>query len=244
MRSGRLPAAEIRHVFFDAAGTLFRLREPLAALYTNLALRHGFQIREGVDLQREIHRRFHGEFRRSPPLRFPGASPEEIPLLEQEWWKNLVEKVFRGLGSFPAWEPFFTDLYETFRGAGAWQLEPACRETLMRLHALGYSLGIISNFDTRLHDLLKELQISEFFQQITLSSLAGTAKPEREIFQFALRQAGAEATTSLHVGDDRIEDFEAALRAGLHALWYTPKDPGASSGLRLRSLADLPAFLI
>ena len=60
----------------------------------------------------------------------------------------------------------------------------------------------MSNFDSRLYEILIGLSIDRFFDSVTLSSFAGAAKPSPAIFQRALRKHGVAARDALHIGRD------------------------------------------
>ena len=57
--------------------------------------------------------------------------------------------------------------------------------------------------------------MEHFFDSVTISSLAGSAKPAPQIFQHALDQHVVGPEEAVHVGDDLREDFEGATNAGL-----------------------------
>src|SRR5438477_376748 len=76
---------------------------------------------------------FRRYFAAAPPMAFPDASPTQIPTLEKQWWKTLVQDVFSSLGIFPRFEEYFAALFEFFARAEAWKLYPETIETLAQL---------------------------------------------------------------------------------------------------------------
>jgi putative hydrolase of the HAD superfamily len=113
---------------------------------------------------------------------------------------------------------YFERVFELFRSAAAWELYPDARPALERLRARNYRLGVISNFDSRLDDLLMNLGIGDFFEHVILSWQVGSAKPDAGIFRRALELMDVRAGQALHVGDSPGEDVAGALGAGLHAV--------------------------
>jgi HAD superfamily hydrolase (TIGR01509 family) len=79
-------------------------------------------------------------------------------------------------------------------------------------------VGILSNWDARLPDLLEALGLAQLFDPVLVSALEGYAKPDPEIFLRAAARAGLPASGILHVGDDPNLDLAAARAAGFHAL--------------------------
>lgn len=61
--------------------------------------------------------------------------------------------------------------------------------------------------------------LGRYFDFALSARQAGCAKPARDIFLQACRQAGVEPREALHAGDDIDCDVRGALAAGLHAAW-------------------------
>ena len=231
---------KIRYTFFDAAGTLFRVRGSVGEIYSRCAGRFGLEV-----CASEIERAFRAAFGAKEPLSFPGSPPNTVPDLERGWWKEVVAGTFRKVGSAPQLDAIFESLYEIFRTREGWELEPGCKELLVKLKDQGRQLGIISNFDSRLTEVLRDLGIIHCFDSITFSSCGPAAKPDSLIFAHALRQADCEPKCSLHVGNDLEHDFLGARRAGMKALLYDPQDRflEVAGQNRVRSLAQIASFI-
>ncbi len=235
---------EVRWVFFDAAGTLFSLRKPVGEIYRSYAVTLGFRPGETPHTGEKITRAFQRAFRSHVPLSLGGRPPGTIQEMEKEWWRHVVQQTFESVGPFPRFEEFFVKIYEVFRGSEVWHLEPGCRKLLVELKRVGKKLGIISNFDSRLWDVLHELQISGFFDSVVISSHAPAAKPNPVMFQHALKQAGTTGNVSIHIGDDLREDFFGARTAGMKAVLYDRwKRFSNCSQLRIERLEEVSAWL-
>ena len=66
---------------------------------------------------------------------------------------------------------------------------------------------------------LEKIGIRDLFDDIVSAAKAGAAKPERPIFDAAVRAGGATPEQTLHVGDDPLRDVHGARDAGLRAVW-------------------------
>lgn len=120
---------------------------------------------------------------------------------------------------------------------------PGTGDILARLKS-SYRLGVISNADGRIRQVLERGGLAQFFDDITDSGLVGYEKPDRRIFQAALRGLGATAHESLYIGDIFAVDYQGATAAGMQALLMDPD--GVYEGLsarRVRSLGELEAWL-
>jgi putative hydrolase of the HAD superfamily len=79
-------------------------------------------------------------------------------------------------------------------------------------------LGIISNFDRRLYDILGHLHVRDAFEQVIISSEIGIRKPAGRIFRVAAQRFNVELSEMLHECEERESDFRGARAAGLEAL--------------------------
>ena len=232
-------------VFFDVAGTLIRVRDGVGAQYARVADRFGVAADP-----RALEREFPRAFRAAPPMAFPGVPPEAVPGLEREIWRGIVRAVFDGAGVLPAFAPgafdaYFDAVYRHFEDAAVWDVFPDVAPTLAALRALGCSLGVVSNFDSRVVPILDGLDLAPWFESVTLSSRIGVTKPDPAIFARALACHGAEPADALHVGDSPVEDAEGARAAGLRAVLIDRAGrhadrPGIA---RVDSLAALPEMI-
>lgn len=200
----------IKAVFFDAAGTLFTVNGSVGDIYARIAREHGKDV-AATDLEAGFRRHFAA----APPMAFPDAKPEQIPTLEKQWWRTLVRQAFAPLGPFPAFDDYFEALFAFFAKADAWRLYPETRTTLEKLQEQGVTVGVISNFDSRLFAILEGFNIAQFFSPVIISTRAGSAKPDQGIFSLALSQAQVKAHEALHVGDSYEADVVGAQTAGL-----------------------------
>ena len=82
----------------------------------------------------------------------------------------------------------------------------------------GVTLGVISNWDSRLHTILKNTDLAGYFDFILASAEVGSAKPDKKIFIEALRKSGVSSHEACHIGDDLHADVQGANNAGIDAI--------------------------
>ena len=201
-------------IFLDAMGTLFGLKTSVGEIYQQYALKYGVQ----ADAQL-LDRAFIESFKSAPPLAF---SVRSATLEEQEfaWWKNVVQTTFEQLdilAEFDNFSEFFSDVYNYFATKDPWYVFPDVVPALNRWQNKGVELGVISNFDTRLKQVLEVLELEQFFTSITISSEAGFAKPDPKIFEVALNKHGFTPQQAWHIGDSFTEDYQGAKQARIWA---------------------------
>ena len=85
------------------------------------------------------------------------------------------------------------------------------------LEALGERFVIIAV--TNGNADLEKIGIRELFDDVISAAMVGAAKPERLIFDMAVKAGGASADQTLHVGDHPLYDVHGARDAGLRAVW-------------------------
>lgn len=93
---------------------------------------------------------------------------------------------------------------------------------------LTFKMGVISNFDHRLDVLLRNMKVNHFFDFVLNSYDAGCEKPDKEIFERAIKEAEMEdlnPNECLHIGDTPITDYIGARAAGWHGALIHEKDP-------------------
>lgn len=234
MRNGN-----INTIFFDAADTLFYIDKGLGNTYASVAKKYGAD--PDPDL---LKKAFSKAFTTAPPLAFGGVSDEERKTLEKDYWKNIVDRVYQEVGMFDKFDEHFNELFEVFR-TNAWTIFPETKEVLSTLKNKNYRLGIISNFDSRVYDVMRSLEINEFFDKFVISSEAGHAKPDPNIYHIALRKIGADPKECLHIGDNIYNDFHGPRALGIHALLLDRENDYESIGEqhKIRSLNELPELL-
>jgi putative hydrolase of the HAD superfamily len=103
---------------------------------------------------------------------------------------------------------------------------PGMVELIRDLSVRGVRLGIVSNSEGRLAELLDEMHLAQFFHVVADSGVLGFEKPDPRIFAHAANGLGVETGTLLHVGDAWEADVMGALGVGASALWVSSSDGG------------------
>jgi putative hydrolase of the HAD superfamily len=99
-------------------------------------------------------------------------------------------------------------------------LFPYTIEILDYLTEKNYVLHLITNgFENIQHNKLKHSNLANYFKQVITSEQAGSLKPQKEIFEFALQAAKANIEDSIMIGDNIEADIKGAMSAGLDTIF-------------------------
>ena len=237
-----MSGSRIKVVFFDVVGTLFHVKGSVGEVYLRHAEKYG--VPHSVDMVTKVNQAFKEALLQAPPPIFAVEQPEQLKQCERLWWFDIVHAVFYRVGMFDGFDDYFDEVYEAFKTADAWEIYSEVPEVLRQLQAQGYELGVISNFDTRFFEIFRELRLDHFFDSITISSIAGSAKPSPKIFRYALDQHVVEPEEAMHVGDDQKEDFDGAINAHLSGV-LLDRDGTVKDGTipRIAHLGELAGLL-
>jgi putative hydrolase of the HAD superfamily len=99
-------------------------------------------------------------------------------------------------------------------------LFPYTVEILTYLRGKGYQLHLITNgFQKTQHSKLEYSGLSGFFGEVITSEGSNSLKPNKEIFEYAFRVAGAEPAESIMLGDSIEVDIQGAINAGIDQVY-------------------------
>lgn len=92
-------------------------------------------------------------------------------------------------------------------------------DTLIYLKSLGYRLGVISNGITiKQWEKLVRLNVYSFFDEVITSEEVGAKKPDKLIYDVALRKMNGDPEKSIMIGNKFKEDALGAVNAGMSAI--------------------------
>jgi len=108
----------------------------------------------------------------------------------------------------------------------------------------GLRLGVISNYEAWLEDLLLDLELTSLLSVRVVSGIEGVEKPDPAIFHLALQRVGLPASDVVYVGDVPDFDIDPAAAVGMFPVLIDRqgRHPGFT-GPRVSDLRELPALL-
>eukprot|EP00465_Bigelowiella_longifila_P013961 CAMPEP_0185260438 /NCGR_PEP_ID=MMETSP1359-20130426/9030_1 /TAXON_ID=552665 /ORGANISM="Bigelowiella longifila, Strain CCMP242" /LENGTH=385 /DNA_ID=CAMNT_0027846699 /DNA_START=1 /DNA_END=1158 /DNA_ORIENTATION=- len=142
-------------------------------------------------------------------------------MTSEEWWRLVINDTFIEAGvPEDLMMVVSTDvteiLYRHFATSDAWELYPEVIPLIKALNSSGIKLGVVSNFDGRLKEILRSLAIDQYFNFTVTSRELGVEKPAKKIFEEAMRKAEVYSPDSMiHVGDTVKTDVLGAMDFGM-----------------------------
>jgi len=220
--------SRIAGVTLDAGGTLLEPCPSVGAVYADTLHQAGLATLSAADLDEGFRRAWseRGAFDHS-----------------REAWAHLVSRVLEGRLAPERMGVAFDRLWTRFMEPDVWHVYPDVRPCLASLQRQGIRLAVVSNWDERLHAVLRGVGLADAFEWI-LPSVEGPApKPDVQIFHAAAARFGLGPWALLHVGDSLTEDVVGAERAGFQARWLRRDGPPAGDPRSIRSLSELEAVV-
>lgn len=224
-----------KHLFFDLDHTLWDFetnsRHTLDELYDSMQLKS-----KGIVDFDAFHRRYlvHNEQMWD---RYRKGFIKVDELRWKRFWLTLLdykigdEKLAREMAVH------FLDLLPT-RTA----LFPGTTDVLDYLVQKKYDLHLITNgFEKIQHSKLKFSGIDKYFIEVITSEGSNSLKPHKDIFDFAIQKAKADARHSIMIGDDPEVDIKGAMNAGIDQIFvnHTEKEIDFKPTFIVTSLSQL-----
>lgn len=218
----------IRWVLFDAVGTLLYPDPPACEVYAEAGRRFGSAL--SAD---EIA----GAFRAAVKRHTAGGGPTSEPR-EKARWRLIVAET---LGDVPLERSaaLYEQLWLHFGRPENWRVYDDVEPAISALVARGFEIGIASNFDRRLIEIVAGHAALATCGHVFVSSEVGDSKPSLSFFRSIERRLGATPDEIALVGDDDVNDVQGALAAGWLAIRLDRDGRSAGRGTvaTLRELA-------
>lgn len=227
-----------RAVLFDAGETLVHPSPSFPELFSRIVRSAGHERDpdDVLEASTTVLRRF-SEASRDGDLWT--LSPEA----SRRFWLGVYERMLESLG-LPSADGLRETLYEGFTDLGNYALFDDVAETLDGLAETGVTLGIVSNFEAWLEDLLATLGVRGRFPVRVISGIEGIEKPDPRIYRLALERAGASPGEVAFVGDNPEFDVVPPAALGMFPVLIDRRERHpAHPGTRITDLRALTGVL-
>ncbi len=121
---------------------------------------------------------------------------------------------------------------------------PWVYDALKVLYDSGYSMSVVSNSDGRADQILIDLNLKIYFEQVFDSEIIGFSKPDTRLFKHALCNLNLHPEDVIYIGDVYFIDVWGANQAGIGGIHLDPRNLyGKWPGIHLPSVTHLFGFL-
>nr|XP_039273387.1 haloacid dehalogenase-like hydrolase domain-containing protein 3 [Styela clava] len=217
----------IRLITFDVTGTLLKVTSPVGRQYSQAAEKF-----IGIKFDENSMQECFWKYYRQQMKQYPMFGSQHNMTSEQ-WWFSVFTNCIKGSKQLNTMKTFensdaqlqkaFEDVYYNFK----WTVYPGAKDTLKSLKSMKtekygpMKLAAVSNSDERTPTILKETNLSEYFDCVVSSVEARCEKPNPRIFDYTLKKLNLtdiDKNQILHVGNMYEKDYIAALNGGMQAL--------------------------
>jgi putative hydrolase of the HAD superfamily len=210
----------IKLVTLDVTNTLIRVARSPGYQYAYIGLKYGLQLDENVLTGLFL------KYYKVYSQKYPNFGAQS-GMSAHSWWSLLVKDCFHDADSrIPekCLSLLADDIFFHYTTSQAWEFLPGAFDAIKDLRQHPIKLGVISNWDHRLYQVLVAMKLLPYFDFILPSSVVGAQKPDRCIFQLALQMADCLPHEAVHFGDSLEKDFFGARGAGMHAYLLDTSD--------------------
>ena len=214
-------------LLFDAFGTLVELDD----FYGRL--QRGFAEHSQISIPLPaIRRAAHREMRHYMANSLRAHQTDEWELLRHECAQILADALRE---EDAAWDFSPQTAYRVLDSAIVFRAFPETRAVLETLQARGIPMGVLSNWDFQLPQVLQALGLDGFFEFVLSSAQAGFEKPDAQFFNCGLQRIRAlhptlSAEDCFYIGDHLEKDVIPARAFGFRPLWIVRRERDIASG--------------
>ncbi|MEO8424434.1 MAG: HAD-IA family hydrolase [Actinomycetota bacterium] len=228
-----------RAVFFDVGETLVHPSPSFPELFAQVVEREGHHV-----LPEDVNRASRAVTERFSQASRDGERWTTSPERSRAFWVSVYDAMLGSL-ELPSDNGLSDTLYETFTDRANYALFDDVRPMLEQLASEGYALGLISNFEAWLDDLLIDLGVRELFAVRVISGVEGVEKPDPRIYRMALERAGVEADEAAYVGDNPEFDVGPPEALGMFPVLIDRWERHAAhDGARITDMSELAEVLV
>ncbi|MEY4050523.1 MAG: hypothetical protein RL262_1357 [Bacteroidota bacterium] len=124
-------------------------------------------------------------------------------------------------------------------------LFPYTIEILDYLKNKNYKMHLITNgFESVQFKKIKNSNLADYFIEVITSEASNSLKPNKEIFDYALKASNAKLESSIMIGDNEAADIQGAINAGMDSIFVNhlqiqPTVPATHTITHLKELEDI-----
>ena len=234
----------IKAVFFDWFNTLAQYEPPREELESQALQEFGIHV-SPQKIMPSLLAADRDFFEENAVFPVRERSPEEQAEIYARYQKTILTEAGVNISSEPDMlMKIMKRVQELSRGM-SFALFDDVLSTLKTLKEQNLTLGLLTNLDSDMKPICRELGLESYVDFIVTSGEVGADKPKPPIFLAALQRAGVNASEAVHVGDQYKLDIIGARGVGITPVLIDRYDlyPEVSDCPRIHSLTELAEYL-
>ncbi|MEM4270750.1 MAG: HAD-IA family hydrolase [Candidatus Pacearchaeota archaeon] len=209
-----------KFVYLDVGETLLHLVKHPYEIYGSVLQRHGL-LQEIVGDKKFFIEQFHIAMKEMSSKPNPELKDRYTihPGGQDGWWTELIDLFLQKIHS-PFIKPsleVYQEIFAIFENPNLWKVNSGFEDLLSFAKENQIGLGIISNWDLRLRNLLERKNLISYFNPVLISAEFGYEKPSLKIFLHAQELVGLESSQLFYVGDKPELDYYPPKKLGWNA---------------------------
>lgn len=207
-----------QYLLFDMDNTLYDFNEAERQAFQQLCQRYGISYSE--ELLRFYHQVNDGLWKRL----------EKGEITQKQLQPKRFEEICRYVGKKGLCHGEMNDVYRGFL-AECGVMIPGALEICRKLSET-FTLCLVTNGVSKTQrGRLRGAKLMEYVSGVFISEEIGFHKPQKEFFDYVLKQMEAKADNALVIGDSVSSDILGGIQAGIDTCLYDPKKKGYPSDI-------------
>jgi putative hydrolase of the HAD superfamily len=225
---------QYKAISFDFGGTLAELSPKSLVIFQNLLRDIGYnvplnELKNALKIANKIYK-------------------QEPPTLEQEkkhlimFVKHFMKVLKIQYSTSDTQYIVKTFLNDHWYSASAYHIFDNAKKLLKKVKKIGLRTCIVANHLPSLKKVLKILELTCYFDTVVISSKVGFEKPNKRIFEIAMKRLHVKSHQLLHVGNELV-DIDGAKNAGITPILIDRTGNKQSECIIIRNLNEILGIL-
>jgi 2-haloalkanoic acid dehalogenase type II len=220
---------KVRAIIFDLGGTIVKSFEP-AEVFHRILEAHGYHVQ--IEKIRAAHKKNETEH-----------DVDDMADQGMEYWNRWNARLLESIGIEDSERLLARRINEQWFDYADLQVYPDAAEILEKLKPK-VKLEIVTNaLEEELQKMFDKLGLNNIFDAAVGCDSCRKAKPNREIFCYALQKLNVQAEGAIFVGDSLKYDYEGAEKAGMRPVLVSRNGDAPAGVEAITSLTEILKYI-
>ena len=214
----------VKHIFFDLDNTLWDFDKNSECAIKSMFVEH--RIKEDFGVEFELFHKNYYQINEALWLQFRDEKISKAELRERRFKQAFLSVHITKLELAEKFEAIY------FQEIVKFNYLMAGSEELLDYLKNKYQIHVLSNgFFEVTKRKIETSALINYINTWTSAEEINIRKPRPEIFDHALKKAGAKKDESIYIGDDLIADIKGAQDFGVKSIFYNPSNKAVDNGI-------------